>query len=475
MNSRYDIQNKNKKAILNNPTMTTLNKTKTRKMGLQPDSLFAVAMFDLDNLGRQQENLCTSQQEQALQNFHGVDTSHDVSINELFDCSDAFLSEDEDCFSLTEKTFDLSDASEDQEGGENLIYELLSPSPLNIPWGHNVASYTLLDHATYQVDSHVMPAITTPTDIRNQGYIQKPTDDHIAFDNDVLHRCTAPDFAPPMDMSKPSSMLKPVDKNRSPAITMPKDIGNRGSMHKPTDAHIALDNDVLHRYTVPNFSQPMGMSKPSSTAVSFQSRSINNDGDELWSDSDGSDCIFNSASCFRSTLEECRENASSFRSTLEKSLLTDQWTQGFIDLCRYREEKGDCLVPHDYEENLCLARWVKRYRNLYKKKQAGKSSDLTTERIKDLEDIGFVWDKNCAVWEGRLDELRKFRRVHKHCNVPLDYTNQPLVNWVRYQRRQYMCYLEGKHSTMTPERTKKLESLCFQWSLPHPYKKPSIS
>jgi hypothetical protein len=440
MNSRYDIQNKNKKAILNNPTMTTLNKTKTRKMGLQPDSLFAVAMFDLDNLGRQQENLCTSQQEQALQNFHGVDTSHDVSINELFDCSDAFLSEDEDCFSLTEKSFDLSDASEDQEGGENPIPGLLSPSPLNIPWGHNVASYTLL---------------TMPNDIENQGYIQNPTDDHIAFDNDVLHRCTAPDFAPPMDMSKPSSMLKPVDKNRSPAITMPKDIGNRGSMHKPTDAHIALDNDVLHRYTVPNFSQPMGMSKPSSTAVSFQSRSINNDGDELWS-----------------ALEECRKNASRFKSTgstFEEPLLKDHWTQGFDDLCRYREEKGNCLVPQRYEENLFLGRWVKRHRNLYKKRLAGKSSALTTKQIRDLEAIGFVWDKNCAVWEVRLDELRKFRGVHKHCNVPLNYTNQPLVHWVRYQRRQYMCRLEGKHSALTLERLNKLESLCFQWSVPHPY------
>jgi hypothetical protein len=257
--------------------------------------------------------------------------------------------------------------------------------------------------------------------------------------------------------SKPSSIFQPVD-NRSPAITIPNDIGKQGYMHKHTEANNAFDSDVRHRCTAPYFSQPMGMSKPSSIfqpvdncAVSLQSRSINNNGDELWSES--SDCMFNSASRFRSTLEE--------------PLLKDCWTQGFDDLCRYRIEKGNCLVPQHYEENLFLGRWVKLYRNLYKKKQTGKAVALTAERIKDLEAIGFVWNKNCAIWETRLDELRKFREVYKHCNVPFDYTNQPLVHWVRNQRRQ--------NSSLTLERRNKLESLCFQWTLPRPYRKASVS
>jgi hypothetical protein len=381
--------------------MPTQDMTKTGKMWLQPDSLLTMAMFDLDKLGRQQENLCPSQQ-QAVPSFHPVDTGDDLSLKELFD-SDGFLSEDEDACtvsSLIEQAFDLSDASEDQEG-DNLMNELLSPIPLNIPWGHDVASYNLVHGMG---DSHVMPAITMSNDIGNQGSMHNPiTDDHIAFDNDVLHRCTAPAFSQPMGMLKPSYLSQPLD------------------------------------------------------ICAVQSGSINNDRHETCSDSDDSDCRFICTSRFTSHIEE--------------SYLEDQWTEGFNDLCRYREEKGNCLVPHNYEENLSLARWVKRYRNLYKQKQAGKSSALTAKRIKDLDSIGFVWDKNCAVWEGRLDELRKFCGVYKHCNVPLNYSNQPLVNWVRYQRRQCMRCREGKHSTLTPERTNKLDSLSFVWSLPHPYKR----
>lgn len=62
----------------------------------------------------------------------------------------------------------------------------------------------------------------------------------------------------------------------------------------------------------------------------------------------------------------------------------------------------------------------------------GKLSAMTNDRVKALEEIGFVWDSHAAAWQERLQELKKFRRVHKHCNVPTNYSeNVALARWVK--------------------------------------------
>jgi len=151
-----------------------------------------------------------------------------------------------------------------------------------------------------------------------------------------------------------------------------------------------------------------------------------------------------------------------------------QWAERFNDLCTYREEKGNCLVPHTYKKNLALARWVKRQRYQYKLMMQGKSSTMTEERVKALEEIGFVWDSQGAAWGERLDELRDFRTIYMHCNVPSNYSENPqLATWVKCQRRQYKLHMEGKPSNMTAQRIRDLESVGFEWLL-RSYKKAKI-
>jgi hypothetical protein len=143
-----------------------------------------------------------------------------------------------------------------------------------------------------------------------------------------------------------------------------------------------------------------------------------------------------------------------------------QWTEKFEELCLYRQRFGHCLVPHTYEENLPLARWVKRQRYQYKLMQEGKASTMTEDRVKALEDIGFIWDSQGTAWEERLGELRVFRAAFQHCNVPSNYSeNKCLSTWVKCQRRQMKLFREGKPSNMTPDRIEKLESLGFEWEL----------
>ena len=143
-----------------------------------------------------------------------------------------------------------------------------------------------------------------------------------------------------------------------------------------------------------------------------------------------------------------------------------QWAERFEDLCKYRDQAGNCLVPHTFKENLPLARWVKRQRYQYKLMQEGKPSTMTQERVRALEDIGFVWDSQGAAWGERLDELKEFRKVYMHCNVPSNYSENPqLATWVKCQRRQYKLHSEGKPSNMTQQRILELESIGFEWLL----------
>jgi hypothetical protein len=63
-----------------------------------------------------------------------------------------------------------------------------------------------------------------------------------------------------------------------------------------------------------------------------------------------------------------------------------------------------------------------------------------------------------------LSELADYRKIHGHCNVPQNYSeNTKLGNWVRNQRYQYRLHAEGKTSSMTTLRIQALERLGFEW------------
>jgi hypothetical protein len=140
------------------------------------------------------------------------------------------------------------------------------------------------------------------------------------------------------------------------------------------------------------------------------------------------------------------------------------WMEKYEDLCAFRKCNGHCHVPHTYQDNPPLAQWVKRQRYQYKLKMEGKRSTLTDDRVKTLDQIGFIWSSHDAVWEQRLSELAQYKRTHNNCFVPSSYQDNPqLAVWVKRQRRQYKFYCEGKPASLTPERIAKLEKVGFAW------------
>ena len=67
------------------------------------------------------------------------------------------------------------------------------------------------------------------------------------------------------------------------------------------------------------------------------------------------------------------------------------WQKRLGELKQFQRENNHCMVPKEYAPNPSLAMWVSTQRKNYNRRKNGSSSSLTPERIKELDDIGFVW------------------------------------------------------------------------------------
>ena len=151
----------------------------------------------------------------------------------------------------------------------------------------------------------------------------------------------------------------------------------------------------------------------------------------------------------------------------------EKWNFHYGELINFKKENGHCLVPHTFPSKPHLARWVKRQRRQYKLRLEGNSnSTMTEERIKVLNDIGFIWDSHEVIWNERFNQLVAYKQKNGHCRVPSYCKECPqLASWVKCQRRQYKLFFEeGKGSSMNTERISLLDSIGFIWEV-HPGKK----
>mmetsp|Transcript_2171 Transcript_2171/g.3991 ORF Transcript_2171/g.3991 Transcript_2171/m.3991 type:complete len:934 (-) Transcript_2171:103-2904(-) len=68
-----------------------------------------------------------------------------------------------------------------------------------------------------------------------------------------------------------------------------------------------------------------------------------------------------------------------------------QWDERYNELVEFKKANGHCLVPQRYPSNPSLGTWVNTQRRHYKLLQDGRRSCLTEDRLKKLNEIGFVW------------------------------------------------------------------------------------
>jgi Helicase associated domain len=109
----------------------------------------------------------------------------------------------------------------------------------------------------------------------------------------------------------------------------------------------------------------------------------------------------------------------------------ETWTKKFEELLLFRRKYGHCNVR---KIKGSLNGSNARYQ--FKLKGENKKSSLSHDRVKQLDGIEFVWFSHAAVWDERIQELKEYKRVHGHCNVPIRYLeNRQLADWLKLQRK----------------------------------------
>ena len=110
---------------------------------------------------------------------------------------------------------------------------------------------------------------------------------------------------------------------------------------------------------------------------------------------------------------------------------TERCERGFAALSKFRRRKRHCRPSRDHlEGKFKLGQWVATQRYL--------KDDLSVERKKRLEAIGFVWNWRDDRWEQGFAALLTFKRREGHCRVPIRHheENFRLGYWVSTQRRK---------------------------------------
>ena len=124
--------------------------------------------------------------------------------------------------------------------------------------------------------------------------------------------------------------------------------------------------------------------------------------------------------------------------------------KNFEQRCRaleaFKRHFGHYNVPPQYSADRSLGNWCNAMRYSYRKIQQGKPAkrNLSQDRIKRLEEIGFKWkgvdfDKK---FENRCLDLEAFKRKFGHCNVSRGYSAGPsLRHWCNFKLRECQIFL----------------------------------
>lgn len=157
-------------------------------------------------------------------------------------------------------------------------------------------------------------------------------------------------------------------------------------------------------------------------------------------------------------------STSSVKRERTRSLVSSSWNERFQELIQFREANDHCFVPHKYPQNPKLSQWVRKQRHQRKRKERGLHSTLSDERQELLTNAGFIWDSHRAQWQERYQSLEVFHMTNGHCNVPSNFYDSSLSNWVKNQRKQFKLHKAGLMTAMDEERIELLNSLGFNWN-----------
>ena len=132
-----------------------------------------------------------------------------------------------------------------------------------------------------------------------------------------------------------------------------------------------------------------------------------------------------------------------------------KWGGMYRELVDFKRRHGHVRVPYDFKENKALGNWVARQR------KKGTDKKLSEEKIKQLNQLGFLWKEDVAklreqAWEKRFNELRNYKIAFGHMDrLKIRNDNYSLGLWIETQMNAW--------GHMLPYRKKKLNAIGFKW------------
>jgi hypothetical protein len=127
-----------------------------------------------------------------------------------------------------------------------------------------------------------------------------------------------------------------------------------------------------------------------------------------------------------------------------------KWEKMFSALVEYRDSHGDCNVPARWPENPQLGLWAS---NIRRRKES-----LSDEKVRRLDELGFVWNASEAYWKDMFDALVEYREHHGNCLVPYRWPESPQLSvWV--------ANLRARKENLSEEKICRLDELGFVWSV----------
>lgn len=140
-------------------------------------------------------------------------------------------------------------------------------------------------------------------------------------------------------------------------------------------------------------------------------------------------------------------------------VLDTVWNDRYEELLDFRKKHGHTNVPRRFSENPKLANWCQMQRSNYKSRmEKGNLNIISDERIKALEDIGFIWNLEDFAWHENFKELKNYYEQTR------DYLHKgnmkkTLKDWTARQRQAF------RNKKLSQERIDKLNSIGFVWDL----------
>ena len=92
---------------------------------------------------------------------------------------------------------------------------------------------------------------------------------------------------------------------------------------------------------------------------------------------------------------------------------------------------------------------MKRQRHQRKLKTQRRHSNLTDEREKLLDGIGFCWDSRDAAWDERYADLVRYYETHGHVRVSR-FHDPSLSVWLKRQRHSCRMFLAAESNGLYP-------------------------